>query len=174
MSTQPRRGWLALLTGGFVLGILAAAGFGYGMHATGTDEFCNTCHASDAAKEWRESVHYRNRSGFVAGCTDCHLPGDLVPRMLRKARGGTIEVWGHLRGVISTPEKYEARRREMAENEWRRMRGNGAQECRNCHHADSMADPRKGAMHAAALAAAQICIDCHKGVAHRAPGESAK
>jgi len=166
-----RRGW-ALLGAGFALGLAAAAAFTFGMHATGTDEFCASCHARDAVPEWRASAHYLNRSGFVAGCADCHLPAALGPRLLRKARGATLEVWGHLTGVIDTPEKYEARRPAMAQAEWQRMRANGARECRACHHPQSMADkgnPSLRSLHEGALAGGQICTDCHQGIAHRAP-----
>jgi cytochrome c-type protein NapC len=162
----------ALVAGGVLLGALATAGLDYGIYATGTDEFCNTCHANDATKEWRESVHYRNPAGFVAGCADCHLPEAFLPKMLRKARGATVEVWGHFTGVISTPEKYEARRRAMAEAEWRRLRGTHSQECRHCHRLESMTDDGKtqlGSLHRGEPVASQLCTDCHRGVGHRAP-----
>ena len=158
-----------LLAAGVVLGALAVLGIDYSLDATATDEFCGTCHENNATREWRESAHYRNPSGFVAGCADCHLPRELVPKMLRKTKGATKEVWGHVTGLIATPEKYEARRRAMAEAEWARLRANGAQECRNCHRPDLMADRSKGGMHKDALGSGQVCIDCHKGVAHRAP-----
>lgn len=163
---------LTLIAAGVMLGAVALAGFDYSLHATSTNEFCSTCHANDAAKEWRESVHYNNRSGFIAGCSDCHLPREFVPKMARKIKAAK-EVWGHFTGVIDTPEKFSAHRQEMAEGEWRRMRANGAQECRNCHHPDVMADKAKPYvkdMHKGAPGGGQICIDCHQGVAHQAPG----
>ncbi|HYL25982.1 MAG TPA: NapC/NirT family cytochrome c, partial [Burkholderiales bacterium] len=88
-----------LAAAGFAAGILAAAAVGYGMHATSTNEFCSSCHADNAVKEWRESVHYRNSAGFVAGCADCHLPQAVGPKILRKAKGATLEVWAHFTGV---------------------------------------------------------------------------
>jgi cytochrome c-type protein NapC len=169
-TPSARYSLFALIAAGFVLGVVAAVGFQYTLHATSTNEFCGTCHADDAMREWRQSAHYNNRAGFVAGCSDCHLPRAFVPKIMRKAEAAR-EIWGHLTGVIDTPAKYEAHRQAMAESEWRRMRANGAQECRDCHHPDSMADKDKAfvaGMHRSALAGGQICIDCHKGIAHRA------
>ena len=169
--------WMPLLAGGFALGVLVTGGSNYAWHETGTNEFCIACHANDAAKEWRESVHYGNPAGVAAGCADCHLPRAFVPRLLRKAKGATVEVWAHFAGTIATPGKYEARRRAMAETEWRRLRADGAQECRDCHRPEAMVDKDKrevGAMHAAAVAGGQICTDCHQGVAHVAPSAAYK
>jgi len=174
-TPSTRYSLFALLAAGLIIGIAATLGFNYTLHATSTNEFCSSCHANDAAREWRESAHHNNRAGFVAGCSDCHLPREFVPKMVRKVKAAK-EVWGQFIGVIDTPEKYEAHRQAMAESEWSRMRANGAQECRNCHHPDSMADKQKPYvkdMHQGALAGGQICIDCHKGVAHRAPGPAA-
>ncbi|MGC2517908.1 MAG: NapC/NirT family cytochrome c [Burkholderiales bacterium] len=174
-APSARYSLLTLLAAGFVFGIVALAGFDYSLHATSSNEFCSSCHNNDATREWLESAHHNNRVGFVAGCSDCHLPREFVPKMVRKVKAAK-EVLGHLTGVINTPEKYEAHRLAMAESEWARMRGNGAQECRNCHHPESMADKDKSyvsAMHKSALSGGKICIDCHQGVAHRAPGRAA-
>jgi len=160
---------ITLLAAGFVIGIAFLFGFDYALHVTSSNEFCSGCHANDAAKEWRASVHHNNRAGFIAGCADCHLPREFWPKMLRKAKS-VKEMWGQFTGVIDTPEKYAAHRQAMDESEWSRLRASGAQECRNCHHPDSMASKDKSYvndMHSSALRSGQICIDCHKGVAHR-------
>jgi cytochrome c-type protein NapC len=175
LAPSARFSLFTLLAAGGVIGAVSLFGVDYALHATSTDEFCSGCHANDATKEWRESAHHNNRAGLVAGCSDCHLPREFAPKMLRKAKA-VKEVWGRLTGVIDTPEKYEAHRLAMAESEWARLRANGAQECRNFHHPESMADKDKsyvGPLHKSALAGGKICIDCHKGVAHRAPGQAA-
>ena len=92
--------------------------------------------------------------------------------MVRKVKAAK-EVWGHITGVIDTPQKFEAHRLAMAESEWSRLKANGAQECRNCHHPASMASkekPHVKDMHKGVIESGQICTDCHKGVAHKAPG----
>jgi cytochrome c-type protein NapC len=84
------------------------------------------------------------------------------------------EVWGKIFGTVSTPERFEAKRREMAEREWRRLAANDSLECRNCHSFASMDFTRQGARaaeaHGTHLASGErTCIDCHKGIAHRLP-----
>ena len=162
-----------LLVAGFALGSVVTIGFEYALDAVGTNAFCSSCHANDAAREWRESVHHDNRSGIVVACSDCHVPRELVPKMVRVAKS-VKEIWSHLTGVIDTREKYEAHRKAMDEKEWNRLRANGARECRNCHDPESMASKDKthvAGMHKGALAGRQVCIDCHKGVGHSAPGQ---
>ena len=61
----------------------------------------------------------------------------------------------------------------MAQNEWRRMKDNNSQECRNCHnfeYMDTTAQKSVAAkMHDQAVKDGQTCIDCHKGIAHKLP-----
>jgi cytochrome c-type protein NapC len=61
----------------------------------------------------------------------------------------------------------------MAVREWKRMKANGGQECKNCHNFDSMdADKQSDTArdrHAKAKAANTVCIDCHFGIAHNEP-----
>lgn len=164
----------ALLAAGFVLGSLVTIGFQYALYAVGTNAFCGSCHANDAAREWRESVHHDNRAGIVVGCSDCHVPREFVPKTVRVAKS-VKETWSHFTGVINTREKYEAHRQAMDEKEWNRLRANGARECRNCHDPKSMTNrdkPLVAGMHKGALAGGQVCTDCHKGVGHSAPGQS--
>jgi cytochrome c-type protein NapC len=165
---------LTLLAAGFALGSVVTLAFEYALDAVGTNAFCSSCHANDAAREWRESVHHDNRAGMVAGCSDCHVPRELGPKMVRVAKS-VKEIWSHFTGVINTREKYEAHRQAMDEKEWNRLRGNGARECRNCHDPESMANkdkPHVAGMHKSSLAGGQVCIDCHKGVGHSTPDQS--
>jgi cytochrome c-type protein NapC len=39
------------------------------------------------------------------------------------------EVWAFLMGTINTQEKFLARRRHLAENEWTRLKSNDSLEC---------------------------------------------
>lgn len=84
------------------------------------------------------------------------------------------EVWGKVFGTIDTPEKFAAMRRQLAENEWKRMKANDSLECRNCHEFDYMdftrQSKRAADAHSTYLANGEkTCIDCHKGIAHRLP-----
>ncbi len=167
---------LGLLVVGFVGGIIFWGGFNTGLEATNTKAFCIACHEmhDNVYPEYKETIHYSNRTGVRAICSDCHVPHAWVPKLIRKSRA-SLEVWGKLTGDIDTREKFEAKRMELATIEWARMKANGSQECRNCHNFDAMSkDAQKQSnytRHMAAKAAGQTCIDCHKGIAHHLPKE---
>ncbi len=170
---------LGVLTlGGFIAGILFWGGFNTAMEYTNTEEFCVSCHEMEANpfEELKSTVHYTNRSGVRATCSDCHVPHDWTHKVGRKMEASK-EVWGWLFGTINTPEKYEAKRRELAEREWERLEANDSLECRNCHEFDYMdfteQKPRAAEAHSTALADGEsTCIDCHKGIAHELPDMS--
>lgn len=166
--------WL-LLGVGLGAGVAAVAAFEQTMHYTSQDAFCMTCHRDNAAKEWMQSVHYKNPQGLVVSCASCHIPHEFAPKMVVKV-GAISDLVGYLQGKISTPEKYEALRPEMAQHEWARLKANGAQECRNCHRVDAMDNPDMPFVkdeHVAAAKAGQVCTDCHQGVAHTPPETAA-
>ncbi|TCK67033.1 NapC/NirT family cytochrome c [Lonepinella koalarum] len=147
-------------------------GFNKGMESTNTEQFCSDCHMNDVVPEYHASVHYSNRSGVKAVCSDCHVPHEFGPKMFRKMQAST-EVLAHITGKVDTKEKFEAHRLEMAEREWARMKANNSQECRNCHNFDDMDFTQQKAvaqqMHTMAQEQSKTCIDCHKGIAHQLP-----
>lgn len=163
-----------LTLGGFVAGIIFWGGFNTAMEATNTEQFCIGCHEmySHPYQELKDTIHYTNRSGVRAVCSDCHVPHDWTHKIARKMEASK-EVWGWLFNTIDTPEKFEAKRRTMAEREWRRLKANDSLECRNCHQFDSMdftlQSERARQAHSTALVADGTCIDCHKGIAHELP-----
>ena len=83
------------------------------------------------------------------------------------------ELYGKVMGTIATPEKFAGERLRLAQNEWRRMKANNSQECRNCHNYEyfdySVQGRRSNQMHQTGFAEGKTCIDCHKGVAHSLP-----
>jgi cytochrome c-type protein NapC len=167
---------LTLLVVGFFSGIFFWGGFNTAMEATNTMEFCIGCHEmrDNVYKEYKETIHYSNRSGVRAVCSDCHVPKDWTHKIVRKIQASK-EVWGKITGVIDTPEKFEAHRFEMAKREWARMKSRDSIECRNCHNFDAMSPelqkktPYK--KHMKAKEEGKSCIDCHKGIAHQLPKE---
>ncbi len=167
---------LAISSVSFVVGILFWGGFHTGLEMTSTLEFCTTCHEmrDNVYQEYKQTIHYSNRSGVRAICSDCHVPREWGPKMIRKARA-SLEVWGKLMGDIDTKEKFEAKRMELAGHEWARMKASNSQECRNCHNWDAMSSelqkqtPYK--KHMKAKEEGKTCIDCHKGIAHQLPKE---
>ncbi len=166
-------GFLSL--GGFAMGIIFWGGFNTAMEFTNTEMFCTSCH-ENLYEELQTTIHFTNRSGVRAICSSCHVPHDWTDKIARKMQASK-EVWAWVTGSISTPEKFEARRRTLAEHEWHRLKANDSLECRNCHEFVYMDFTRQSArasqQHSTALADGEkTCIDCHKGIAHQLPDMS--
>lgn len=170
---------MSVLVVGFLSGIIFWGGFNTGMEATNTLEFCISCHEMQDTvyQEYKKTVHYSNRSGVRAVCSDCHVPKDWVHKMSRKIKASG-EIYGKIMGTIDTPEKFEAKRLELAQHEWDRMKASDSRECRNCHSLDGMAKeaqtPTAWRGHKGAKAKGETCIDCHKGIAHNDPSGAKK
>jgi cytochrome c-type protein NapC len=81
------------------------------------------------------------------------------------------DVIGHITGSIDTPEKFEAKRLEMAQRVWEKMKAADSKECRNCHAFDRMdtakQKDRSVVKHEGAIEDGKTCIECHKGIAHK-------
>jgi cytochrome c-type protein NapC len=167
---------LGLLVVGFLSGIVFWGAFNTGMEATNKLEFCIGCHEmrDTVYQEYKKTIHYSNRTGVRAICSDCHVPKDWTHKMIRKIQASQ-EVWGKITGYIDTPEKFESHRMELATHEWERMKSRDSIECRNCHNFDAMSDQKQKQTvynkHMKAKADGQSCIDCHKGIAHKLPKE---
>ena len=164
-----------LTLGGFIAGIVFWGGFNTAMEATNTEQFCTGCHEmhDNVFQELKTTIHYSNRSGVRAICSDCHVPHEWTDKMARKMQASK-EVWGKLFGTIATREQFLDKRLELAKHEWARLKANDSLECRNCHQFDSMdltRQSRRAAwMHQNFLGTGKnTCIDCHKGIAHQLP-----
>lgn len=177
---QPRRRWLlGIPIGGvlaFLIGIAFSASFVSGTRFAGTNAFCTSCHEMSAPfQEYTQSIHYSNPHGIRASCGDCHVPPAFFPGLMRHL-AATKEIWGHLRGELSTPARYEAQRLAMAQKIWNEFKANDSAECRSCHTPAAMAFAQQPAMaaraHSSMAKSGSTCIDCHKGVAHRPPDDS--
>ncbi|MDI6748591.1 MAG: NapC/NirT family cytochrome c [Rhodocyclaceae bacterium] len=165
---------LAIVSTFFVLGILFWGGFNTAMEATNTLEFCIGCHEmrDTVYQEYKKTIHYANRTGVRAICSDCHVPKDWTHKLIRKIQASG-EVWGKITGTIDTPEKFEAKRLTLAEHEWARMKASDSRECRNCHSFEGMSfdaqKDRSKKQHEIGKKTNKTCIDCHKGIAHQKP-----
>jgi cytochrome c-type protein NapC len=164
-----------LTLGGFVAGIIFWGGFNTAMEATNSEQFCTSCHEmhDNVFQELKTTIHYSNRSGVRAVCSDCHVPHRWTDKMARKMQASK-EVWGKIFGTIDTRQEFLDRRLELAQHEWARLKANDSLECRNCHQFDSMdltRQSRRAAwMHQQFLGTGKnTCIDCHKGIAHQLP-----
>lgn len=160
----------------FVAGVVFWGGFNTAMEATNTLEFCISCHEMESTvyQEYRHSAHYNNPSGVQAVCSDCHVPKEWTAKLIRKIKASQ-EVYFWLTGAIDTPEKFEAKRLELAERVWDSMERSDSRECRNCHHFSAMDLDGQARfarrIHGNSMDEGQTCIDCHRGLTHRLPRE---
>ncbi len=159
----------------FLAGIAFAGLFNLGIAYTNEMAFCTSCHSMKTnLEEYKETVHYKNASGVQATCADCHVPKQFLPKMLAKIMAAK-DVYHEILGTIDTPEKYEARRWEMANRVWAKMKATDSRECRSCHQFENMDLTEQSrtarSRHGNAPDAGKTCIDCHKGIAHEEPDE---
>ncbi len=156
----------------FIVGIIFWGGFNTAMEATNSLEFCISCHEMEQTvyQEYTHTVHYSNRTGVRAICSDCHVPKDWMHKIVRKVQASG-EIYHKLRGTIDTPEKFEERRLYLANRVWATMKATDSRECRNCHSWEAMSSdaqkPTAKRRHRKALKSGETCIDCHKGIAHK-------
>jgi len=163
-----------LLVVGFVAGIIFWGGFNTAMEMTNNETFCISCHEmrENVFEEYKDTVHYSNRTGVRATCPDCHVPKEWTYKVIRKIKA-TNELYHKALGSIDTPEKFEAKRLQLARHVWKTMKETDSRECRNCHDFKSMDYTEQGRRsmrsHEKGLEAGETCIDCHKGIAHSLP-----
>jgi cytochrome c-type protein NapC len=149
---------------------------------TNTLEFCVSCHEMDGVyKEYKESAHYKNRSGVRVLCVDCHVPHgkgffDYLEKLEDKVVVGGRHLYHHLIGTYPTSESFEKERYRLAQYVIDKMHKRDSKECRQCHTYEAMqfVDQGKSAAnkHTRNMKKnAKTCIDCHSGVAHEEPDE---
>ena len=179
MQSDPnpkKRSWmrrLAVTAAIFVAGLVFAGLFNVGLDYTNRTEFCTSCHSMKVnLEELQERVHWKSKSGVSAGCADCHVPKNFKDKMIAKVMAAK-DVYHEIMGTIDTPEKYEARRLDMAQRVWAKMKASDSRECKSCHsfvHMDfSEQDRFARKKHENAPDRGQTCIDCHKGIGHKLP-----
>jgi cytochrome c-type protein NapC len=159
----------------FIAGIAYMRAFDWSMAVTNTEAFCIGCHEMEdnVYPPYTESIHYSNRSGVRAVCSDCHVPHKWSDKVVRKIQASK-ELWGKITGKIDTREKFLEHRLQLAQREWSRFEKNDSLECRNCHDQRFMNFEKQGApgvfMHTGMIESGEFtCINCHKGIAHELP-----
>ena len=166
--------WGGILIVGGIAGIVFWGGFNTFMEYTNTLQFCISCHEMEQSvfQEYKETIHYKNRTGVRTICADCHVPREWTPKLIRKIKASN-ELFHKVIGSINTKEKFEAKRLELAEKVWATMKANDSHECRNCHSFEAMnfkkQQQRPRQKHPKAMKQGKTCIDCHKGIAHKLP-----
>ncbi|HZW60306.1 MAG TPA: NapC/NirT family cytochrome c [Woeseiaceae bacterium] len=159
----------------FFLGAAALGTMNFVLHSTSQTEFCYTCHSHEAfiKPEYEASSHFMNEVGVRAGCSDCHLPHDNWFELVWTKAVVSLDIIPELAGKIDTAEKYEAHRAELAEDVWRKFKGNDSKFCRSCHSIAAMdlaaQDRSASRRHSTAAERGKTCIDCHYGIVHQEP-----
>lgn len=159
----------------FIAGIIFWGGFNTALDLSNTESFCISCHVmkDNVYEEYTQTIHYNNRTGIRAVCSDCHVPKDWWHKFNRKIQATFHEVPHWLRGTIDTREKFQARRAFLAERVWANMRETDSRECRNCHDIDHMDEEKQDRYsvrrHKRGIEKGETCIDCHEGIAHELP-----
>jgi cytochrome c-type protein NapC len=154
-----------------LLGVIFWGGFNTAMEATNSLDFCISCHEmkNNVYQEYVKTIHFTNRSGVRATCSDCHVPKDWTHKVVRKIQASG-EVFHKIMGSVDTPEKFNEKRLTLAKRVWNTMKTTDSRECRNCHDFGTMKPedqkPRARKQHYNAMQSGQTCIDCHKGIAH--------
>ncbi|MCK4950366.1 MAG: NapC/NirT family cytochrome c [Gammaproteobacteria bacterium] len=152
-------------------GLIFWGGFNWCMTLTNSESFCISCHEmrENVYKEYKDTIHYSNRTGVRATCPDCHVPKEWV-HMVRRKIGATNELFHKIIGSINTPEKFRAKRLQLSEYVWQNMEETDSRECRNCHNFNYMtlASQKKSSQRAHKRATENnlTCINCHMGIAH--------
>ncbi|MCC2112025.1 MAG: NapC/NirT family cytochrome c [Hyphomicrobiales bacterium] len=176
-KTSQRRPWvrtLGILVVGGVIGVLFWGAFNWTVELTNTETFCISCHEmkENVYQEYTETIHYYNRSGVRAVCTDCHVPKEWIYKIRRKIQASN-ELYHKIIGSIDTREKFQAKRLELASHVWETMKTTDSRECRNCHDDESMdfgvQESRSADRHEEGFDEGKTCIDCHRGIAHQLP-----
>ena len=161
----------------FVIGVAFWTSFNLMLDYSNSEEFCISCHVmkDNLYVEYQETIHYSNRTGVRAVCSDCHVPKEWFPKMFRKIEATLHEIPHWAMGTIDTREKFEARRMYLAKRVWGEMIASDSHECRNCHELQHM-DLDKQQLSASRKHTlkrqeerGETCIDCHQGVAHTLP-----
>ena len=126
-----RRKTVKLFLFGLLLGLALAVATALGSSWSSTSSFCMSCHEMRVVGEqgWMHSRHYENPSGVVAGCSDCHIPPALVPKLWTKTRDGAKDIAVHFFGE-SDPAKMDwdalaaSARAKIHDSACRRCHGN--------------------------------------------------
>jgi len=79
---------------GIGIGVGVVFAGGEAVKYTSTDDFCALCHMHpQATYSWKRSTHYKNESGVVVHCRECHLPPGGLDYFYEKSRFGVLDAF---------------------------------------------------------------------------------
>ncbi|MCL6268787.1 NapC/NirT family cytochrome c [Sansalvadorimonas sp. 2012CJ34-2] len=157
----------------FSVGILVVPAFQFSMDVTGSNQFCSSCHLKmdTVVQEYQESIHFSNRTGIKATCSDCHIPNEFLPAMKVKF-SGLIDTYHYLTQDFPR-EEFESRRWDLFEKSLDSFREHNSSTCKNCHNINNMSTQAQTKLaahkHNDKQHLTKTCVDCHTGSAHKLP-----
>ena len=151
---MPTRLWLAAA---LLLGVSAGVGLFTFHYAAGLSYFstdpraCANCHImNDEYASWQKGPHHG-----AARCVDCHLPHEVVPKLIAKASNGYHHSKGFTLQDFHEPILIKPRNSQILQDNCLRCHGDFVHDL----VAGSTTDDR-----------AVRCVHCHRGVGHGARG----
>ena len=155
------------LAAGIVLGGLIFLTGLVGMKDTSRDHFCVRCHVHPQADStWQISTHYKNKSGVVIHCVQCHLPPGGWQLLKEKARLGIRDVYGYW---FKDTDKIDWEEKSALYNA---VTYTFDSACLHCHaelySEDISAKGVEAHRHYDDNRDKVFCINCHKSVGHYA------
>ena len=160
-SSRGRGQLLAGMVVGMAAVLLALAGLRY----TSSNSFCISCHVHPGADStWTLSTHYKNESGVVVHCSECHLPPPGLYHLSEKARMGVRDVFSML---FRDTDKIDWLERSALYNARHYTYDSS---CIRCHaelYSTGLTDKGVEAhKHYESQRDQLRCINCHKGAGH--------
>ena len=127
-----------------------------------TTDFCISCHEMvEPYQQYKDSLHYKNGSGVVADCADCHLPPGAFEGWYAKIAQGAKDSVMH---VLLDPDDIDYKKWRLAA-----MRNIRSEACQSCHKDLISPGLTKGGLiaHKAFLRGeAKTCLQCHENLVH--------
>ena len=138
-------------------------------HYTSTEEFCTACHSMElAAEPYRNSTHYKPKSGVRASCGDCHVSEGVVSATWDHIMGSK-DLYNQLFGpdyddpVVNALHLPEA---AFSARKWFKKRDSAT--CNRCHVKEAIYGDRPDTLQIHLEDAKdKSCIECHYNIVHR-------
>jgi formylglycine-generating enzyme required for sulfatase activity len=164
---RSKKVWLVIA--GFVAAIIFLKAGKAVMVYTSTDEYCMSCHIHPHADQsWKFSSHFKNSSGVVAHCTQCHLPPEGHGYFFAKAYHGANDVYGFLFKDSASINWESKRQLEKAKHFVYES------SCKECHQnlfpvTLSVNGSNAHLMYTMNTDGSLSCLNCHLNVGHYDP-----
>lgn len=159
------KGYLIVIIITVITLFVLKTGLGIVDSRTSKPEYCTACHAMKfPAEEFKESKHYKSKSGILPNCVDCHISkGDRSAKFKWVVRDSFAQITGP-----KSKEDFEKIRPELRKRVREFLRQNDSGPCRSCHVAEAMKSDNQDATdaHKKMIEEKKTCIDCHFNFVH--------